>query len=146
MKYEFKIGDRIIGISGDIKNYECLIVGDIGDGFILKVIKNYPHNGYFEQDQIIERKTYWRGCLKLLGTGEEKLTTNNKNYMSKITTYLKNIALSTDEKLLRKHGFKTECGEYTEEAKNTVLENLTKNNEAYLFKIAQGLEDEETSK
>lgn len=64
--------------------------------------------------------------------------------MTKITTYIKNLTLSTDEKLLRKYNLHDECGENTEEGREAILNNFfnTKENQAYLVSIAQGLEDE----
>lgn len=74
---------------------------------------------------------------------ELKLVTNNKTNMSNIKTFVKNLALSADEKLLRKHGLKSDCGEYTDEAKEIVINELCKEKEAKLIEIAKGLEAEE---
>jgi len=69
-----------------------------------------------------------------------------KTIMSKITTFAKNLILSSDEKLLRKHGLHTECGDPTSEAIDLVITKLVKENEAYLIELAKGIELEEKSK
>lgn len=75
---------------------------------------------------------------------EYKLSSNKKTIMSKISSYVKNLTLSADEKLLRKYGLKNECGEVTVEGQEAILENFynSPENIAYLVSIAQGLEDE----
>jgi hypothetical protein len=68
---------------------------------------------------------------------------NKKTIMSKVTSFVKNLTLSADEKLLRKYGLKNECGEYTSEAIDAVKLKLVSDNESYLIEIAKGLEAEE---
>jgi hypothetical protein len=70
---------------------------------------------------------------------------NNKKQtiMSKVTSFVKNLTLSADEKLLRKYNLKNECGEYTSEAIDAVKLKLVSDNENYLIEIAKGLEEEE---
>lgn len=63
--------------------------------------------------------------------------------MSKVTSFVKNLTLSADEKLLRKYNLKNECGEYTSEAIDAVKLKLVSDNESYLIEIAKGLEEEE---
>lgn len=67
-----------------------------------------------------------------------------KSIMSKISSYVKNLTLSADEKLLRKYGLKNECGEVTREGQEAIWENFynSPENIAYLVSIAQGLEEE----
>ena len=72
---------------------------------------------------------------------EKPLT--NKTMKSDIQTFAKNLLLSKEEKLLRKYGLKNECGEFTTDAKDLVLEKLTKENEAFLVDIAKQKEAEE---
>lgn len=68
---------------------------------------------------------------------------NKKKIMTSIKTFVKNLVLSADEKLMRKHGLKTDCGEYTTDAKEVVINKLCLENEADLVSIAKGLEAEE---
>jgi len=71
-----------------------------------------------------------------------------KSIMSKISSYVKNLTLSAEEKLLRKYGLKNECGEVTGEGINAINEKFynSPENVAYLVSIAQGLEEESNKK
>lgn len=75
--------------------------------------------------------------------GHINININNKTIMSKVTSFVKNLTLSADEKLLRKYNLKNECGEYTSEAIDAVKLKLVSDNENYLIEIAKGLEEEE---
>lgn len=99
-------------------------------------------------------KPFWKQCEAIdtrifyeISAGSSlgvDLTIKDKtNYMSKITNYIKDLALTADEKLLRKHGLKTECGEYTNEAKDLIINKLCQEKESYLLDIVNGLEKEE---
>lgn len=65
-----------------------------------------------------------------------------KKIMTSVKTFVKNLTLSADEKLLRKFGLKNDCGEYTSEAREAVFAKIVADNEAYLITIAKGLEAE----
>lgn len=65
--------------------------------------------------------------------------------MNKLALFVKNLGISKEEKLMRKHGLKNEYGEYTVQAKEVIINILCKEKEADLLAIAQGLEDEEKS-
>lgn len=70
---------------------------------------------------------------------------NNKkseNIMSNIKQFVKNSLLSKEEKLLRKVGFKSECGEYTQDAIDVVINMIVKEKESELIKIATDIESE----
>lgn len=67
---------------------------------------------------------------------------SKESNMNKITTFIKNALLSKEEKLMRKWGLKTDCGEYTDEARQVVLNKLCAEKESELIKIAEGLEAE----
>jgi len=56
--------------------------------------------------------------------------------------FAKNLLLSSDEKLLRKHGLKDQSGEYTYQAKELVLAKLVEDNKDYLISIANAKEEE----
>ena len=71
-----------------------------------------------------------------------KIKNNKKTFMSKISEFAKNLTLSADEKLLRKHGLKDVNGEFTEEARLIVMNKLVKDNEAHLLTIAQEADKE----
>lgn len=68
-----------------------------------------------------------------------KLKENNMN----ITKFAKELLLSSDEKLMRKYGLKTECGDYTAEAREIILNKLCKDNEAELIDIAKKMNEED---
>jgi len=70
----------------------------------------------------------------------------NKTIMTTIKEFAKNILLSKEEKLLRKHGLKNDCGDYTQDAKDLVINRLITDNEKYLLEIAEKKEAEETKK
>lgn len=66
-----------------------------------------------------------------------------KTTMTNIKDFVKTSLLSKEEKLLRKHGFKqTECGEYTEAAKQFAIEALCKQQETEMIKVAEAMEEE----
>lgn len=62
---------------------------------------------------------------------------------NKLALFVKNLGLSKEEKLMRKHGIKSEFGEYTVQAKEIVINTLCKERNADLLAIAQELETEE---
>ena len=72
--------------------------------------------------------------------------TNIINIMTTIKEFAKKLILSKEEKLLRKHGLKNDCGDYTQDAKDLVINRLTTDNEKYLLEIAEKKEAEETKK
>lgn len=69
----------------------------------------------------------------------KNLSIKKETIMSKLTTFVKNSLLSADEKALRQVGLKTDCGEYTQEAIDLVLQELCKEKEARLIEVANGL-------
>lgn len=78
---------------------------------------------------------------------ENRLKLNKKEtIMSNIKTFVKNLALSANEKLLREIGLKTEQGEYTQEAKDLVTDKLMAENEQYLIEIATKKKAEDSQK
>jgi len=73
----------------------------------------------------------------------ENIISNNKKTMSTILKFAKNLVLSSDEKLLRKYSLKDNCGEYTDEARELVLNKLIAENEKYFIEIATKMQEEE---
>lgn len=76
--------------------------------------------------------------------GKGLLNNKRETIMTTIKSFVKNLTLSADEKLLRKHELHNSCGENTCEAKEAILENFysSPENQAYLLALAQGLEEE----
>lgn len=68
--------------------------------------------------------------------------TTSQNLMTNIVTFFKNLTLSSDDKLLRKHGLMSECGDFTQVAKDLVTAKTTADNKAFLVEIAQKYEAE----
>lgn len=66
-----------------------------------------------------------------------------KKIMPSIKSFIKNIGLSKEEKLLRKHGLKNECGEYTDLSKEIVIASIMEENEDILVETAEAYEKEE---
>ncbi len=72
---------------------------------------------------------------------------NCTTQMNSIVKFAKNLVLSADEKLLRKYGFKNDCGDYSCEAKEVVMAKLMADNESYLITIAtQKAQDDKDNK
>lgn len=134
-------------------NTESPVINEIYGGYIC------PDNIELVQEKI-EIADYTDGvsvsvgeCVKslsdfsIMGAGcEVELKNNKKTIMSKITEFAKNLVLSADEKLLRKHNLKDSCGNYTSDAQQLVIDKMIKDNEAYLIEIAKGLEEETNNK
>ncbi len=83
------------------------------------------------------------GCVVTLPDMEiyqsKNLSIKKQSIMSKLTTFVKNSLLSADEKALRQVGLKTDCGEYTQEAIDLLLQEMCAEKEARLIEVANGL-------
>lgn len=112
------------------------------------------HVGKFKkQDYFVPESDWWGIYYKKMlesrpifvgaDCGEER-SKPKKSIMSQVTRFVKNLALSADDKLLRKYDLQNECGEVTEEGKGAILEKFfnSPENKAYLVSIAEGLEKE----
>lgn len=133
---KFKVGDKVKQKKDSLFYYQS--EEQIG---VLEKDKYGDGQWYVVKWEDGNLKTYKSEYLILI---EEK---KEVTFMSKIKTFIKNVTLTSDEKLLRKHGLKTECGDYTEEAKEAVINKLVSENEAFLIEIAKGIElEEEKSK
>ena len=122
---KYKVGDRILNISPNCsgKNY--------GKKGTVQRIDYYCHIRYDDGKE---------GCS--CTPEEDYKLLNKKTFMSTVKEFVKALTLSAEEKLMRKHGLKTECGDYTQDAKDAIINKLCAADEAYLVTIAQGLEDE----
>ncbi|TAL21828.1 MAG: hypothetical protein EPN94_12145 [Nitrospirae bacterium] len=72
--------------------------------------------------------------------------TLKKTLMSNIIDKVKNLLLSPEEKLLRKHGLKNENGGYTNDFKELAIEKLCKDKEAEIIADVQKIDAEEERK
>jgi len=77
----------------------------------------------------------------LYGPIEEKeLEDNNKTMNMK--KFVKTLTLSKEDKLLREYNLQNDCGDFTEEAKELVINKLVEENKAYLVEIATKLKED----
>jgi len=70
-----------------------------------------------------------------------KLEDNNKTM--NIKKFVKTLTLSKEDKLLREYGLQNDCGDFTEEARELVINKLVEENKAYLVEIATKLKEED---
>lgn len=145
---KFKIGDVVRVINNDSEN----ISSDVSIGEIVTIDENSTCP-YFIRKNELYRGCGKEDCFELveesnIKTNDGSCTSENKatNIMSKISEFVKSSLLSADEKLLRKYGLKSDCGEFTMEAQNLVITKLVKENENYLVEQAKALEVEEGKK
>ena len=73
---------------------------------------------------------------------------NNKDYRldnktMNIKKIVKTLTLSKEDKLLREYGLQNDCGDFTEEAKELVINKLVEENKDYLIEIATKLKEED---
>lgn len=144
-KLEFKVGDRVR--SDDNKEYVIaeLKVYSGGDTFARKYVGNKYCSYLTKNLTLVEENCCKSGTWGVVKDYQGYII-NNKSNMSNIIKFVKNSLLSADEKLLRKYGLKNECGDYTAEARDLVIDKLVADNNAYLVTQATALQTEEDSK
>ncbi len=133
MSTKFKVGDRVKSLFWSTKGEEGIIISESKKSQGCWVIKGFSQGSEPEGDGI----PYAEYNLELI---EETLLTKTNNIMSKVKDFVKNLALSADEKLLRKHGFKDSCGDYTDEAKSFAINKLCAEKEADMVAVAKEME------
>lgn len=150
-KTKFKVGDRY-KVTKDGAVWDVIISRVSDDGiYYYGTCKEYNNERTTDSDNpwFIIAKEIDKYVFKLIESNNDIpcVSINKaKKIMNNITKFVKNSLLSAEEKLLRKHGFKTECGEYTEEAQAFAISKLCVSTEADMLKVAQGLEDEAKTK
>lgn len=122
----------------------------IGQGNPFKTELTIKKIDIFNEEVQVEENDNWYAVddLELISqTRSDKEITiykpNNNNNMNRLINFVKTLTLSKEEKLLRKHGLKTENGDYTTDAKEVVINTLCAEKEPDLIKIAEGLEAQE---
>ena len=65
------------------------------------------------------------------------------NKTMNIKKFVKTLTLSKEDKLLREYGLQNDCGDFTEEAKELVINKLVEDNKDYLVEIATKLKEED---
>lgn len=83
-----------------------------------------------------------RGNSSFLWGESSSNNLTKKTLMSKIIDFAKNLCLSADEKLFRKHGLKNECG-YTTEYEEVVKDLVNKEYEPKVLEIVKQKENED---
>ena len=65
------------------------------------------------------------------------------NKTMNIKKFVKTLTLSKEDKLLREQGLQNDCGDFTEEARELVINKLVEENKDYLVEIATKLKEED---
>lgn len=81
--------------------------------------------------ELVEDKAY----IKL----KEVIIEEQITIMKDVQMFVKNLALSKDERALREVGLKTDCGVYTQDAIDIILQDMCKEKECRLIEIAHGV-------
>jgi len=130
----YTIGDRIKNIgSHDSSNDNY---GKCGD--VYEVDSEGVYVRYDDGEEGYSSHSYVHKYYQIISSAEAQ-----KGVMKNIIKFAKNLVLSADEKLLRKYNLKNDCGEYTAEARELVINKLIADNEAYLIDLAKKLEAED---
>lgn len=153
---KFKVGDKVKLIkSNHYSEDDDLEVGEIytirafssenGKVFIETEEGRYHLWISLDQFKPADKKEYLKETVSY-GMDSKTIEKITKSLISKTMTnivkFAKDMKLSADEKLLRKHGLKDEDG-YTDEAEEIITAKLLKENESYLLEIAKAKEAEE---
>lgn len=98
---------------------------------------------YGKKEDVFLTKYLLEDAIKRLSGSiwEEELEDNNKTM--NIKKFVKTLTLSKEDKLLREYGLQNDCGDFTEEAKELVINKLVEDNKAYLVEIATKLKEED---
>jgi hypothetical protein len=73
---------------------------------------------------------------------QQIISNNKKNIMSNILNKVKNLTLSKNDRLLREYDFQDNCGNFTQSARDVVIEKLVEDNKEYLIEVATKLKKE----
>ncbi len=131
---EYPIGTRIRNLrqKGENAGKKGTIIDDDGDYVYIE----YDDGSSGKSD---DPSQYYQ----VIGHANENSARSGSNTpMKGIVQFVKNALLSSDEKLLRKFALKTECGDYTQAAKDIVINKLCRDNEAELVTAATAYEAE----
>ena len=100
-------------------------------------------NKYDKKEDVFLTKYLLEDAIKRLSGSiwKEELEDNNKTM--NIKKFVKTLTLSKEDKLLREYNLQNDCGDFTEEAKELVIDKLVEDNKAYLVEIATQLKEED---
>lgn len=98
----------------------------------INIMAPYTTDGYWELNE------HLANCIMQIKK-DYKLDNKTMN----IKKFVKTLTLSKEDKLLREYGLQNDCGDFTEEAKELVINKLVEENKAYLVEIATKLKEED---
>lgn len=141
MAQKYKVGDVLVPKD----RTECGSYGASSKAHHIRITELYSSNRYYYDIEDVNNNVVdsCGVCFKDSDLVLLTLTNTKNSIMTNITTFVKNLALSANEKALRKVGLKTECGDYTQAAIDVVLQDLCTEREARLVEIANGIISEE---
>lgn len=144
----FSIGDRVVYSSYDVEDWASragLVLNKHytvrkTDGYRIKVdkIDGYPHLWVRSEcfTHLPKKSTYKEPVVI-------NLLSKIKDGSMNLVKLAKDLTLPADEKLLRKVGLKSECGDYTDTALQIIAQKVCEDNKEYLLKLAEEQEKEE---
>ncbi len=136
---KFKVGDEVRVIKNNIDR--CTPNRPEGTTVIISSIyDHHPDTEIYWFTDSRNTSGEWSFNLELA----EKITI--KTVMSSVTEFVKNLALSKEEKSLRKNGFKNSCGDYTDTAKEFAVNELCKEKESKMIEVSLKMDEEEAAK
>lgn len=145
----FTIGDKVKNVCATSKHY-----GDVGevvdingeniaveyeDGFTGTSSKASKHYQLYERAEEDEKSDDSNDRPWDYSHSERS---QGKPMLQSIRKFVNNLALSANERLLRKYNLKTDCGEYTPEAKELIINFICKENEGHLVEMATKYDEE----
>lgn len=143
----FNIGDRVRYLSNLTGTIGCI---HNGIAYMSSCINDDGHVfGVYDGSKCSEHGNFMGYSIELIKdnykNNEPSNSSQNKigKIMSNIREFAKNVLLSREEKLLRKHGIKDYQGEFTSDARELIMQKLMLDNEKYLVELAEKQEEEE---
>lgn len=127
------IGDRIENINPSSKRY-----GEEAE--VTDITCDNVYVEYDDGDTGKCKRTAVSRYYKVVS--RQNITQPNQTNVKTIISFAKNILLSASEKKLRKVGLKNDCGDFTSEARELVINKLVAENEDYLIDIATKAEED----
>ena len=89
-----------------------------------------------------EYDTLLNDCSTWKKHEEDNLVKDNNKAMN-IKKFVKTLTLSKEDKLLREQGLQNDSGDFTDTAKELIIDKLVEENKAYLVEIATQLKEED---
>jgi hypothetical protein len=100
-----------------------------------------PYNTGWNYRDYLDHFSFSENSANCITQTQKDYKLDNKNM--NIKKFVKTLTLSKEDKLLREYGLQNDCGDFTEEAKELVINKLVEDNKAYLVEIATKLKEED---